>query len=110
MSAKYKPDEEGMRRFLNSENMKLLVRHYADNIKERAEEIAPVGSPWEPDEHAGRYKASFVTEVHTHGGVNRDRAEATVKNDSPEAVYVEYGDHGREPYHTLLRATMEARR
>ena len=105
----YKPDEEGMRRFLNSENMKLLVKHYADKIKDRAEEIAPVGAPWEPDDHAGRYKASFSSEVHTHGGIHRDRAEATVRNDALEAQYVEFGHRGREPYHTLLRATFEAR-
>jgi hypothetical protein len=103
----YNPDHEGIRRFLNSEGMKLVVKHYADRIKDRAEMIAPVGTPWEPDEHVGRYKASFSVEVHTHGGIHHDRAEAIVKNDAPEAVYVEYGEHGREPYHTLLRATLE---
>jgi hypothetical protein len=89
--------------------MQLVVKHYGDKIKNRAEVLAPVGSPAEPDEHAGRYKASFSVEVHTRGGATHDRAEAIVKNDSPEAVYVEFGDRGREPYHTLLRAAVEAR-
>jgi hypothetical protein len=105
----YNPDHAGMRRFLNSASMQLAVSHYAEKIRDRAEAIAPVGSPWEPDEHAGRYKASFSVEVHTHGGATNDRAEATVRNDSPEAIYVEYGDRGAEPYHTLLRAAIELR-
>ena len=105
----YNPNHEGIRRFLNSEGMQRVVKHYADKIKDRAEEIAPVGSPWEPDEHAGRYKASFSVEVHTLGGATNDRAEAIVRNDAPEAIHVEYGHRGREPYHTLLRAAMEAK-
>jgi hypothetical protein len=105
----YNPDHEGIRRFLNSEDMKLVVKHYADKIKDRAEAIAPVGTPWEPDEHVGRYKRNFSVDVHTHGGATRDRAEAFVRNDSPEAIYVEYGHFGREPYHTLLRAAIESR-
>jgi hypothetical protein len=105
----YNPDHEGIRRFLNSEDMKLIVRHYADKIRDRAVVMAPVGAPWEPDEHMGRYKASFSVEVHTHGGATNDRAEATVKNHAPEAKYVEYGHYGREPYHTLLRAMIEGR-
>jgi hypothetical protein len=98
-----------MSRFLNSVGMLGVVKHYGDKIKDRAEALAPVGSPWEPDEHAGRYKASFSVEVHTLGGATHDRAEAIVSNDSPEAVYVEFGERGGEPYHTLLRAAMEAR-
>jgi hypothetical protein len=105
----YNPDHYGMWHFLNSYGMQRVVRHYADKIKDRAEEIAPVGSPWEPDEHTGRYKTSFSVEVHTLGGATNDRAEATVRNDSPEAIYVEYGHRGREPYHTLLRAAMEVK-
>jgi hypothetical protein len=105
----YDPDHYGMWHFLNSYGMQRVVRHYADKIKDRAEEIAPVGSPWEPDEHSGRYKASFSVEVHTLGGATNDRAEAIVKNDAPEAIHVEYGHRGREPYHTLLRAAMEVR-
>jgi len=105
----YNPDHEGMRRLLNSEMMKRVVKDRAERIKERAELIAPIGAPWEPDEHAGRYKGSFSVEVHTHGGATRDRAEAIVTNDAPEAQYVEYGHRGREPYHVLLRAAMEAR-
>jgi hypothetical protein len=106
----YNPDHVGITRFLNSEGMQRVVKHYADRIRDRAETIAPVGSPWEPDEHAGRYKASFSVRVHTFAGATHDRAEAVVSNDAPEAVYVEYGNRGREPYHTLLRAAIESRR
>ena len=104
----YTPDEAGMREFLNSEMLLRVVEHTGEQIMGRAIAMAPVGDPWE-DEHPGRYKASFHMRVHTNGGATSDRAEAIVYNDSPEAVQVEYGHRGREPYHTLLRAASELR-
>jgi hypothetical protein len=44
-----------------------------------------------------------------NGGATSDRVEAVVYNDAPEAVQVEYGHRGAEPYHTLLRAAAEMR-
>jgi hypothetical protein len=52
----------------------------------------------------GRYKASFHVKSQLNGGATRDRAEAIVYNDSPEAIYVEFGHRGREPYHILASA------
>lgn len=103
----YNPDHAGIAEFLRSEGMQRMVASVADRIKDRAEATAPVGEPFE-DKHPGRYKASFHVRVHAHGGATGDRAEAIVYNDSPDAVWVEYGHRGREPYHTLLRAAMEA--
>jgi hypothetical protein len=62
----------------------------------------------------GRYKASFHLE-HGRAGlpgatVLGDRAWAEVINDAPEALYVEYGRAGAEPYHVLLRALVEGGR
>lgn len=105
--SEFTPDEIGIRLFLNSPGMLRVVRHYGERIKTRAEILSPVGKPWEPDEHSGRYRSSFNIDVHINGGATHDRAEAIVSNDSPEAVYVEYGHRGREPYHTLLRAATE---
>jgi hypothetical protein len=31
-----------------------------------------------------------------------------VYNDAPEAIYVEFGHRGNEPYHVLLRAARDA--
>lgn len=102
----YTPDQIGMAEFLNSPGMMRLVEHYADKIRDRAEAMAPIGEPWE-DDHPGRYKASFHVRSHRLGGATSDRAEAIVYNDSPEAVFVEYGHRGLEPYHTLLRAAQQ---
>jgi len=104
----YDPDHEGMRRFLNSMGMVNLVEHVAEQIMYRAIAYSPVGDPI-MDEHPGRYIASFHVESHRFGGATNDRAEAIVYNDSPEAVYVEYGHRGREPYHVLLRAATDGR-
>jgi hypothetical protein len=104
----YNPDHEGMRQFLNSDMMLLLVTSVADQIRARAMASAPVGDPRE-DEHPGRYAASFHVSSHIHGGATGDRAEAIVSNTAPEAVWVEFGHRGREPYHTLKRAAMEMR-
>ena len=102
----YTPNEVGMREFLNSETLMRVVENVADEIMTRAIATAPVGDPAE-DPHPGRYKASFHVRSHRNGGATNDRVEAVVYNDSPEAVLVEYGHRGAEPYHTLLRAASE---
>lgn len=103
----YTPDHQGFGKFLNSDILKRAVEDVAHAIEAHAIAIAPVGPPTDP--HAGRYKASFVVRSHSHGGAKKDRAEAIVSNVAPEALYVEYGSAGAEPYHTLLRAASETR-
>ena len=102
----YTPNHAGMLVLLNSDMLMDVVEHTARQIMGRAIAMAPVGDPIE-DEHVGRYKASFHMTSHIFGGATGDRAEAIVYNDSPEAVQVEYGHRGSEPYHTLLRAAGE---
>lgn len=64
--------------------------------------------------HRGRYKASFHLE---HGLVGMpgatvlgDRAWCMVENDAPEALFVEFGNRGAEPYRLLLKALVEGAR
>lgn len=99
----FTPNHAGVGEMLNSDFMQDAMRLVAEEIKVRAEALAPVGQP--PDSpHPGRYKASFHVRVHAHGGATADRAEAIVYNDSPEALYVEYASYGKEPYRTLAMA------
>jgi hypothetical protein len=100
-------DRRGMGELLRSEMMLRVVVRRAELIRALAEATAPVGD--ERDPHRGRYKASFHIRSSRRGGATRDRAEAIVSNDAPEAVFVEWGHYGREPYHTLFRAGTEAR-
>jgi hypothetical protein len=107
MTASYNPDHVGVGRMLSSPMMQAAMLQVAERIRARAEVIAPVGNPYpgrHRDWHPGRYKASFRTRVQSHGGATRDRAEAIVYNDAPEALYVEYAGYGAEPYHVLARA------
>ncbi len=107
MTAKYTVSRRGMADMLDSGFMAGAMDLVAQMIRNHAEAIAPVGPPSDP--HAGRYKASFRTRSHRHGGATHDRAEAIVTNFAPEALYVEFGTEGREPYHTMLRAATEIR-
>jgi len=77
---------------------------FANGIKLRAEILAPVD---EKGPHPGRYKAGFKIRHHSHGGATKDRAEAFVYNDTPEAVFVEFARWGDEPYHTLANAAFQ---
>ncbi len=101
MTATYHPDHRGIGEMLNAGFMEGTVLIFAHGIEAIAVATAPVG---EHDAHPGRYKASFHVKSHRYGGATNDRAEAIVYNDAPEAVFVEYGHHGREPYHTLANA------
>jgi hypothetical protein len=106
--ADYNPDHAGVARMLQSDMIHGAVLMVAEKIKTYAEAIAPVGN--DDDPHRGRYKASFNIRSTHRGGARNDRAEAVVYNDAPEAFYVEWGQAGREPYHTMLRAAVEGGR
>jgi hypothetical protein len=97
-----------MLEFLNSGMLLDVVERVADIIKTRAITLAPVGSILEGDPHPGEYISSFHIRSHRFGGATRDRAEAIVYNDAADAVWVEFGSHGQEPYHVLRRAASEA--
>jgi hypothetical protein len=104
MPAEFHPDHYGVGQMLRSDFMEGTMVIFAQGIMAIAVATAPVGSPAEDDRHPGRYKASFHIRHHSRGGATKDRAEAIVYNDSPEALYVEYGRYGREAHHTLARA------
>jgi hypothetical protein len=105
--ASFNPDHRGVGNMLQSEFMERTMVRVAEEIKGRAEAMAPVGhSPG--DKHPGRYKASFHIRSHRHGGApgryGARRAEAIVYNDAPEAVFVEYGARSKEGERVLARA------
>jgi hypothetical protein len=99
----------GLGEMLNAPEMVAEMRRRMDSARAFAEGIAPVGDP-EKDSHSGRYLASFSVDSGDYGGPSHDRAWAALENDSPEALYVEYGERGREPYHVMLKALVEGAR
>jgi hypothetical protein len=84
-----------------------VVTRVAELIRDRAITLSPVGTVLEGDEHPGEYISSFHIRSHVFGGAKSDRAEAIVYNDASDAVYVEFGSYGQEPYHVLRRAANE---
>jgi len=105
----YKLDYKGVGLMLNSESMRQSMERVAYEIKARAEAIAPV-SDYRWNKTRGRYKASFHVTSRRYGGVKNDRASARVYNSAPEAVWVEFGNRGGEPYHVLARAAFAGHR
>lgn len=88
-----------------------MVRRMAA-VMDLAIATAPVGNDNDP--HRGRYKESFHL---SHGPAGMpgahtlsDRAWAMVENDSPEAIFVEYGTKHNPRYHTLLKALIAGAR
>jgi hypothetical protein len=82
---------DGIGALLRSAGMETEMIRRATRVKELAESRAPVYSGTGHDPHRGRYKDSFRIDSTLRGGYRNDRAEASVINDSPEAVFVEYG-------------------
>jgi len=104
VDVRWQMDYRGIGYMLNSEMMERGLRVFAEEIKLRAEVIAPAYEGKGHDPTRGRYKMSFHVGSRRWGGTRHDRAEAFVYNDSPEAFWVEYGNRGGEPYHVLARA------
>jgi hypothetical protein len=99
----FTPDHRGVGDLLNSDGMRDAMDAHGQEIRMRAETIAPVYTG-RGAHHPGRYKASFHVRSHLHGGATNDRAEAVVYNNAPEAFYVEFGHWGAEPEHIMARA------
>jgi hypothetical protein len=93
-----------MAEFLNSTMLEGVVVRVAERIRDRAIVLAPIGTVLEGDTHPGEYISSFRVIHHRWGGIHYDRVEAVVSNHAEDAVYVEFGHYGREPYHVLRRA------
>jgi hypothetical protein len=100
-------NHRGVGIMLNSFEMMEALRPFGEEIKMRAEAMAPVyqGKYWgNTGRFSGRYKVSFHIRSRRYGGTKGDRAQVQVYNDSPEAFWVEFGNRGDEPYHVLHRA------
>lgn len=81
---------------LRSNLMEAHMRDRAQRILLAAVDRAPVYDGPDRDEHRGRYRSSFRIESTKQGGDRKDRAEAKVVNDSPEAIWVEKGARAYE--------------
>jgi HK97 gp10 family phage protein len=98
----------GIGEMLRSPEMEKEMLRRAEKVKAEAERSAPVGDP-RRDTHSGRYKASFHIDTTRRGGVRSDRAAAYISNDSPEAVFVEFGTSRQVGRHILRNALNAAR-
>lgn len=106
MPARFKMSNRGVGQLLRSNPVRAEMLRRAELIKAAAEAIAPVGGLGDP--HPGRYKGGFKTLSTSRGGLRRDRAVATVYNDTDYARFVEYGTERVQAHHVLLRAALAA--
>lgn len=99
----YKPDYAAFgEHVLRADWMLEEMVRRAENAKIEAEATAP----FDPNSHDGtHYKDSFRVASDTHGGVQKDRAEARLVNDDSAAIYIEYGTRDTPRHRTLGRAT-----
>lgn len=94
-------DYKAFGEFLRSAEMAAEMERRIKKVEAIAIATAPVdeGGP-----HPGRYKSSFRTEVDRRGGAKHDRAVGRLLNDSPEALFVEYGTQNNPRHSTMRRA------
>lgn len=79
------------RRVLNGAYMVEAMRKRASRVEQVFRATAPVGEPFEPDDHAGRFRDSAETTSGDHGGPSKDRAYGRVTVHDPAAISIEYG-------------------
>ena len=111
----YTGSYSGIGEMLRADFMVEEMGRRAQAVMDQAVATAPVYAGREGDPHRGRYKGSFSMHTTDHGGWKGDRAAGIVTNDSPEAVFVEYGTRagryhpeGQRGHHTLLNALRSA--
>lgn len=84
---------------LNAPWMVEEMRRRAEHGKTFAESIAPDAPP-----HGEGYIASFEVESGVGGGLNHDRAYASLRNTDDAARFVEYGTPTNAAHHVLTRS------
>ncbi|WP_306317206.1 MULTISPECIES: HK97 gp10 family phage protein [unclassified Streptomyces] len=100
MAARVKLKRKGVGEMLRMESMQAEMERRAEVIKSVAVAISPVYR----GPTGGRYKASWKVSSRKRGGVRKNRATATVRNNSYYARWVEYGTERVPAHHVLLRA------
>lgn len=100
MAARVKLKRKGVGQMLRSPAMQGEMERRAEVIKSVAVAISPVYR----GPTGGHYKASWKVTSTKRGGRRRDRATATVRNNSYYARWVEYGTERVPAHHVLLRA------
>lgn len=85
--ARFNASYSGIGEMLNSDMIQRAMAIRGEKVKARAESIAPDATPL-----GEGYKYEFALEVGEHGGEKKDRAFARVKNTSPHAIFVEFGN------------------
>lgn len=89
---------------LKSEFMAAEVEAHAERIRAVAEATSPVDT--------GQYASSFRVESTREGGIHRDRVSASVVNDDPAALSIEFGhvapDGRVVPGHYTLTRALDA--
>lgn len=120
MSARYVHNYAAFdREVLTSPEMRGAMRTRAERVKDQFVATAPVGEPYESDDHPGRFRDSAeVSDGVTVIQVG-ERAYGRVTVNDPDAMSIEFGHHaatkdgtpGRyvEGAHTLTRAVDAAR-
>lgn len=102
VAARFTLSRKGVGDLLRSPEIEAEMLRRAELIKSIAQGTSPIGTTRDP--HPGEYKESWGTTSTARGGVNRDRATATVYNTADHARFVEYGTDKVPAHHTLLRA------
>lgn len=97
MSGTFKMDPVGIGEMLRSAEMQAEMHRHADRGKEFAEATAPIDPTSTDGPH---YKELFRVEDHP----KEDRARASLVNDDPAALWIEFGTSDTPAHHTLTRA------
>jgi hypothetical protein len=105
MAARYRQSYTGVGEMLRSDMVFVDMVRRAHAIKDQAERTAPV---YDQGQHPGRYRDSFDIDAERRGGSKNDRGRATVSNDAPEALAVEFGNANTPRHATLRRAARRA--
>lgn len=78
---------------LNSDELAARTNAAGERVAEVFRATAPVGEPYEGDDHPGRYRDSVRVETAKHAGPGEDRVQTRIHVDDPAGLSIEFGHH-----------------
>lgn len=110
MAARYVHNYRAFDRVLTSPILAARLEARGQRVAAEFRATAPVGEPYESDDHPGRFRDSVTVDTDEHGGPSGNRVNTRVKVNDPHGLSIEFGHHVKRDAHGRFSHVEDAAR